>query len=71
MPAVAAIPDDGTDRTSKNYGFVEKVADRNVRMSVQQIREQSPILKDMEANGEILIVGAMYDVMTGKVAWYD
>jgi carbonic anhydrase len=71
MPAVAATPDDGTDRTSKNYGFVEKVADRNVRIAVQQIREQSPILKDMEDKGEIMIVGAMYDVKSGKVTWYD
>jgi len=71
MPAVAAIPDDGTDRSSKNYGFVEKVADRNVRMTVQQIREQSPILKQMEDSGELLIVGAMYDVKSGKVTWYD
>ncbi len=71
MPAVAAIPDDGTDRSSKNYGFVEKVADRNVRMTVQRIREQSPILKDMEDKGELLIVGAMYDVKSGKVTWYD
>jgi hypothetical protein len=31
---------------------VEKVADRNVRTAVQQIREQSLILKDMEANGD-------------------
>jgi carbonic anhydrase len=71
MPAVAAVPNDGTDRTSKNYGFVEKVADHNVRYTVQRIREESPILKEMEDKGEIMIVGAMYDVKTGKVTWYD
>jgi carbonic anhydrase len=71
MPAVKSIPDDGSDRTSKNYAFVEKVADRNVRMTVQRIRDQSPILKEMEERGEIMIVGAMYDVKTGKVTWYD
>jgi carbonic anhydrase len=59
MPAVAAVPNDGTDRTSRNYGFVEKVADRNVHITVQQIREQSPILKEMEDKDEIMIVGAM------------
>jgi hypothetical protein len=67
MPAVAAVPDDRTDRTSKNYGFVEKVANRNVHVAVQQIREQSPILKEMEDKGEIMIVGAVYDVKSGKV----
>jgi carbonic anhydrase len=71
MPAVNSIPNDGSDRTSKNYAFVEKVADRNVRLTVQRIRDQSPILKDLEDKGEILIVGAMYDVKSGKVTWYD
>jgi carbonic anhydrase len=42
-----------------------------VRIAVQQIREQSQILKDMEDKGEIMIVGAMYDVKSGKVTWYD
>lgn len=70
-PAVASIPADGQDRTSKNYAFVEKVAEMNVRMTVAAIREKSPVLKEMEGKGEIRIVGAMYDVATGKVAWYD
>jgi len=39
-------------------------------MTVQAIREKSPVLKDMEDKGEIKIVGAMYDVKTGKVSWY-
>lgn len=71
QPAVAAMPIDGGDRSSKNYGFVQKVADLNVRLAVQQIREQSPILKEMEDKGELLVVGAMYDVKSGKVSWFD
>lgn len=71
MPAVAAVPNDGKDRSSKNYEFVEKVADANVRQNVQLIRERSPILREMEEKGEIKIVGAMYDVASGRVQWYD
>jgi len=71
MPAVAAVPNDGKDRSSKNYAFVEMVAEQNVRQNVQLIRDRSPILKEMEDKGEIKIVGAMYDVATGKVSWYD
>lgn len=71
QPAVAGVPVDGSDRSSKNYGFVQQVADLNVRLAVQQIREQSPILKEMEDKGELLIVGAMYDVKSGKVSWFD
>jgi carbonic anhydrase len=71
MPAVTAVPDDGKDRSSKNYAFVEMVAEQNVRQNVQLIRDRSPILKDMEVKGEIKIVGAMYDVATGRVTWYQ
>ena len=58
MPAVAAIPNTGQDRSSKNYAFVETVAEINVKQNVQLIRERSPILKELEDNGEIKIVGA-------------
>jgi carbonic anhydrase len=72
QPAVATVPSKtGADRSSKNYEFVEHVAAANVRQSVQQIRDHSPLLKAMEDKGEIKIVGAMYDVATGKVSWYD
>ena len=71
IPAVKGVETRDADRSSKNYAFVEKVAERNVRMSVQEIRDTSPILKDMEDEGEIMIVGAMYDVASGKVTWYE
>ena len=70
-PAVDAVPKDGKERSSKNYAFVEMVAERNVRLTVQAIRDKSPVLKEMEQKGEIMIVGAMYDIATGKVTWYD
>jgi carbonic anhydrase len=72
QPAVAALPiTPGQDRSSKNTEFVEQVADANVRQNVQLIRERSPILREMEQKGEIKIVGAMYDVASGRVEWYD
>jgi carbonic anhydrase len=33
------------------------------------MRAQSPLLEEMEDNGEIMIVGAVYDVATGKVTF--
>ncbi len=72
QPAIAAVPDKtGADRSSRNYEFVERVAAANMRQSVQLIRDRSPILKEMEDKGEIKIVGAMYDVASGKVTWYE
>ncbi len=67
-PAVDSISESG-DRSSKNPQFVQKVAESNVKLTIENIRSKSPILKEMEDNGEIKIVGAMYDVETGKVEW--
>ncbi len=59
------------DRSSKNYKFVELVAEANVKATVNNIRQKSPVLREMEQKGDIKIVGAMYDVKTGAVTWYD
>ena len=50
---------------------VDVVAEHNVKHSIKQIRKESPILKDMETSGKILIIGAMYDVATGQVRFMD
>lgn len=68
-PAVRAItePSDESLRNSKNATFVNQVAEKNVHLTIEDIRSLSPVLKDMEDNGEIAIVGAMYDIADGKV----
>jgi len=48
---------------------VDQIAQENVRMTIEQIKQQSPILKQMLDNGEIGISGAMYDVATGRVTF--
>lgn len=65
-PTVEAIDYDG-DRTSKNKEFVHLACESNVKNTVEQIRKNSPILKEMEENGEIKIVGAVYDMDDGSV----
>jgi len=55
------------DKTSKNPEFVHMVCENNVRKTINDIRENSPILKEMEDNGEIKIIGGVYDMDTGKV----
>ena len=71
-PAVDAVssPANESERTSANIDFVNVVAAKNVEMTMADIREKSPILKEMEDNGEIQIVGGMYDIATGKVSFY-
>lgn len=68
MTAVDSVEETG-DRSSANKDFVHRVVDKNVDLTVDDIRSQSPLLNEMEENGEILIVGAVYDVATGKVNW--
>jgi carbonic anhydrase len=70
-PAEDAVPADGQPRTSKNYAFVNKVSEANVRLVMKEIRERSPVLSEMLDKGEIGLVGGMYDLSTGKVEFYD
>ncbi|MBS1494446.1 MAG: carbonic anhydrase [Bacteroidetes bacterium] len=70
-PAVDAVTTDNSDRTSKNYEFVAKVAKENVLLAIKNITDRSQVLKEMVEKGEIIIVGGMYDIATGKVTFYE
>lgn len=63
-PAVGEYISSEADLNEEN---IEKVVEFNVLNSIKEIREKSSILRDMEDNGEIKIIGANYDVSTGKV----
>ena len=58
-------------RDSSNHEFVDRVAAINVRNTIRWIEDHSPVLRSMIMNGEIGIVGAMYDVSTGRVEFMD
>ena len=47
------------------------VAVENIRLTIDRIRKRSPILKEMEANSELGIVGALYDMKTGRIEFLD
>ena len=69
-PAVEKVTYDG-ERNSKNEEFVHLVCESNVRNTIDQINQNSPILKQMADNGEIKIVGAVYDMDTGEVSFLN
>ena len=71
-PAVEAVkePKDSSLRNSSNIEFVNTVAEQNVHMTIDNIRNQSPVLKEMEDDGVIKIVGAMYNIQDGSVVFY-
>lgn len=66
-PAVEMSQDFAGERTSKNNEFVKHVSENNVKYTIQQIREKSPILKEMEDKGEIKIVGVFYRLTDGTL----
>lgn len=69
-PAVEAVSYHG-DRNSGNKEFVHMVCESNVENTIEKIRANSPILKEMEDKGEIKIVGAIYDMDYGGVIFLD
>ncbi|MBL9077256.1 MAG: carbonic anhydrase [Planctomycetes bacterium] len=70
-PAVAAahtaMPGAGKD----DPAFVQRVAEENVRITVADIQKRSPTIQELVAKGELMVVGAWYDLATGKVHWLD
>lgn len=73
QPAVAAIkePTDASERTSKNGAFVDAVIEKNVQLNIEKTFAQSPVLAEMVKNEELKIVGANYDLSTGKVTFME
>lgn len=70
-PAVDDVNSYQGDRTSKNKKFVLLVTEANVRRTVAKLRADSPILRELEESGQIKIVGAINDVSTGEVRFFD
>ncbi|WP_143960540.1 carbonic anhydrase family protein [Litoribacter populi] len=57
------------EKNGKNLEYVNEVVKKNVELVMDQIREKSPIVAELEQSGDIKIVGAIYDVDNGKVKW--
>lgn len=67
-PAVEAVEGhEEKGRNSKNPDFVEAVIEKNVRLTVEDLRKRSPVLAELEKAGDIRIVGAVYSLKDGKV----
>ncbi|MEH6511477.1 MAG: carbonic anhydrase family protein [Maribacter arcticus] len=66
-PAVKMSTKSEGPRSSKNRLLVHEVSENNVRVAINKIIKDSPLLKEMMNNGEIDIKGAVYDMDTGVV----
>ena len=70
-PAIEMSRDYGGEKRSDNEEFVKLVSVNNVRHAISTIRTQSPILKEMEENGEIKIMGLFYTLTKGELLLID
>lgn len=70
-PAIKMSQDYNGEMTSGNEEFVKLVSVNNVRHAISTIRTKSPILKEMEENGEIKIVGLFYTLTKGELLLID
>lgn len=73
-PAVEISEDDYEgegEMTSSNDDYVTHVVNTNVRYTIEQMRERSDIIAELERNGEVVIAGAFYDLDTGVVTFLD
>jgi carbonic anhydrase len=70
MPAVDASKTDG-ERTTKNKGFVQAVADLNAKLAAKMVLDRSPVLREMIDAKKLTVVAAMHDLSTGRVTLLD
>ena len=59
-------PDDAS-----NSELVEAAVEENVRQTMADILKDSPVIAEMVANGEVAVVGGIYDLASGRVTWLD
>jgi carbonic anhydrase len=69
-PAVKATKFKG-EQSSKNVAFVDAVAQKNVELTIGEIRKKSAVLAELESKGAIKIAGAMYNLETAIVDFFE
>ena len=49
--------------------IVPYATEENVWLSIENLLLKSPDIRSMVASGKVKVVGALYDIGTGKVTW--
>src|SRR5690349_1433266 len=70
-PAIEKEKKLAASQNGSDKSFIYNVTKQNIFLTVEQVRTQSPILKEMEVAKKIKIVGALYDLDTGQVVFYE
>jgi carbonic anhydrase len=70
IQAAVSATDYQGERSSKNDGFVDAVAHKNVILTMADIRRRSAVLADLENSGAIRVSGALYHLESGVVDFF-
>lgn len=70
-PAIEKESETTNDRNGKNAQFVRNVTDLNVKVTIEKIMQDSPIIAELVKEGSVKIAGGVYDVETGRVNFFD
>ncbi|WP_016600247.1 carbonic anhydrase, partial [Yersinia pestis] len=68
-PAIEVTQFDG-EKSSKNEKYVDAVAKTNVKNTMDEIRKNSEIIRKLEQEGKVKIVGSMYNLNNGEVEFF-
>src|SRR5688572_5845623 len=71
QPAIFSEKQTTENRTGSNLTFVNNVTELNVRLTIERIRRESPIIAELENLGSIQIIGGIYNVENGRVAFFE
>ena len=58
------------ERSTKNLAYVDAVARKNVELTLADIRKRSAVLRDLESQRAVKVVGAMYNLETAAVEFF-
>lgn len=70
-PAIDQEATTRVNRDGRNRAFVDNVSRIHVRLMMQRIREQSVLLNQLVDEGRIMLAGALYDIDSGEVSFFD
>lgn len=70
-PAIEMTENYAGEQNSSNNEYVTEVVNNNVIHTISEMRERSSIIANLERNGDVVIMGAFYDLDTGEVTFLE
>ena len=67
QPAVELVKLEHPNENVCDAPLVDDISEANVVKTINDIRAKSTVISILESEGKVKLVGAMYDITTGKV----